>query len=294
MPQTSSHDVGASDLQDVVGRWVRVAGAVLLAVSLACASTAWCAFVTVGGSNFDLQYDDAQLGIQLFGTPTLSGNTVFFTPSSFIAQSLNGAGMQTATADVSFQLVAHDRIVFGQMSLTERGDYLLGGVGSTVSLSGSLSATGDSSGPVVSAPILVGASTPLTMNDGNLNLWRAGAALDISAGLGDVGLLSVTIENTLSASTQPGVSPSAAFIQKKFTGDWLQLRVLPTDEIAVPEPSGSWLLTAGLLSFAALVARRRKWRLSRQSGLPLACLGRRIGSRVGGKGHLTRAHRSNS
>ena len=54
-------------------------------------SSAQAATVKLDGVAFDIYYDDTAL--DLFGTPTLSGDVLYFTPTSFKAESLNGAGV---------------------------------------------------------------------------------------------------------------------------------------------------------------------------------------------------------
>src|ERR1035437_5709972 len=76
------------------------------------------------GATFDIVFDDASFG--LFGTPMLSGSTLFFTPSTFSAKSTNEQ-WTIANSSISFWLEADAGHHLETASLTERGDYgLLG------------------------------------------------------------------------------------------------------------------------------------------------------------------------
>ena len=71
-------------------RWLARA-AIAAAAAIAALPAAQAATVTVTGERFDLVYDDSLVG--LFGTPTLSGTSLFFTPAAFKTQTLNGTGL---------------------------------------------------------------------------------------------------------------------------------------------------------------------------------------------------------
>jgi len=224
--------------------------------------TAHSALVTLSGTNFDLQYDDTLLG--LFGAPTLVGNTFFFTPTNFRAESLNGQGSVSTNSTVSgITLIAKNNYQFTSFALSEFGDYLLDGVGSSVSVHGQLRAF-NLANPVftqTSNNLVVNPLTPLALNDGVNHDWQASALIDgttgvtsgqqnvIQSGASNVGL---TIENRLRAFTQPGgTGVQQAFIEKKFAGTGVTVTVNP-----VPLPPSFALLASGLL-VAVWLSRRR-------------------------------------
>jgi hypothetical protein len=226
----------------------------VLACALACSTAADAALQTITGTSFDVVYDDAALG--LFGTPGLAGNTLFFTRSAFQAQSLNGALTDLETSTINVQLVAKNGFQFGGLQLVERGDYRLDGAGSSVSVGGQLGAfdPNDAVNTYSFSFIQASPGTPLNLNDNTLKPWIAGASLDVSAAPFDVPTtLYVTIQNQLTATTQAGVEPSLAFIQKKFTAAPITLEV-----VAVPAPASLPLVATGLIGpFGSLVRRRR-------------------------------------
>ncbi len=237
-----------------------------LAVTLfAAVGSVHAANQTLVGTNFDVIYNDATLG--LFGAPTLVGDTLFFTPNAFSASSVNGGLLDTSNSTISgIVLVAKNGFQFGAIALGEAGDYRLSGASSFVKVEGRLIAfdTGNSLQTYTPTPIVVSAGTPLTLADGALHDWVASSVVNASSSslpplpgllpltgwLDDAARVGVSIENLLSAYTAPGVNPSEAFIEKKFAG--IQLTVSP-----VPEP-GTWaLMLSGLLVGAAVLRRAR-------------------------------------
>lgn len=241
----------------------RLLGAVLALASGMSAVPAQAALVTLSGSNFDLVYDDALLG--LFGAPTLVGDTFFFTPVNFRAESLNGAGAVTTNSTISgLTLIAKNNYVFGSFLLAEFGDYQLIGGGSTVSVAGQLRAF-DIANPIftqTTSNLAVNPLTPLNLNDGINHDWQASASITgstpvipgqtnvIASGATSVGL---TLENRLTAYTDPsGIGLQQAFIEKKFAGTGITVTVSP-----VPVPPALGLLVAGLAGLSWVGRRRR-------------------------------------
>lgn len=236
-----------------------------------CAAAALCApmapaqsaLVTVIGTNFDLTYDTAQLG--LFSAPTLVGDSIFFTFSTFVAESLNGAGVVSLPSTVNgLVLKAKNGYQFGAFDLAEFGDYKLNGANSSVQVTGQLRAFNVASAVLTQTTnnLAVSGSTPLNINDGALHDWFGTARIDSSTApvLGSFGtnvILSrpeqvvMTIENQLTAYTDSASSGlRQAFIEKKFAG--VQMTVSP-----VPLPPSVALMGAGLCA-VLWVARRRR------------------------------------
>ena len=111
-------------------------GLLLVAVCLSLsAGSATATLVRLNGANFDVEYDDAALGV--FGAPTIGGNVVFFTPTTLKAESLNGNGLVSTTATAAFRIIAQSGFVIGSADLTARGDYRMLGASSQVQVGGS-------------------------------------------------------------------------------------------------------------------------------------------------------------
>jgi hypothetical protein len=246
--------------------------------------------VTVSGTNVDFIYDDSLLG--MYGTPTISGNNLFFSPTQFRSSSLNGTGMSSASATTFIDIHAHDGYSFGSMALTEFGDYKLLGQNSFVNISGEALAI-DKNNPPSAGPLATAffnTSDNLSMRNGALHPWTATTQLDLTDNSWtDTTMVRVTLENMLDSYTstgqcdQPSVTPQRqknhshtrhgrkslpgeiasgsncgaqqAFIEKKFSGLTLDMTSVPP--AAVPLPSSFALFLPGLLYLLGFSARRQ-------------------------------------
>jgi hypothetical protein len=202
------------------------------------ASAASAATILLTGTNFDVQYDDALTG--LYGTPTISGNVIFFTPTTFKAESLNGIGIDTQNGTVNLTIIPKNGFVLGTLNLKEQGDYLLRGANSYVDVDGQTRAR-TITNPLMDtvAPILL--TAPMTLRDGNNHNWEATSSLNLTnLGIQPNQTVIYTIENLLEAYTESSdIGPKRAFIEKKFSG--FSVTVSP-----VPEPGAVISLLAGL------------------------------------------------
>ena len=223
-----------------------VAGVFLLGQTL-CVGTTFAAPVTLSGNAVDFSFDDGLLG--LFGPANVSGDTLYFTPTGFQAKSLNGIGFALANDTVDIKVSAHNGWSFTGMGLTERGDYLLLGAGSTADVAGQIRAF-DVASPLVDLTANIGASAPLTLPGVPTHNWEANAALDLAA-WGDAKVLNVTVENLLLAST--GAASSLAFAEKKFVA------LTPLMALAAPIPEAEIyaMMLAGLGLVGLRTMRRR-------------------------------------
>lgn len=219
------------------------AGILLLGQALSGAALA--ASVTLAGTTVDFTFDDALLG--LFGPASVSGNTLYFTPVNFTAESLNGAGYALTNNTMNIQVTAHQNWMFSSIDLTERGDYLLLGSGSTADVSGQMRVF-DVATPLADVTTSIQAASPLDLVGLPTHNWAAAASLDLSAWT-TTQAVNVTIQNLLLAST--GVTPSLAFVEKKFVG-------LTAVTAPVPEPETYAMMLAGLGLIGMAVVRRRQ------------------------------------
>lgn len=221
------------------------AGMLLMTQTLSGA--AFAASVTLAGNTVDFTFDDALLG--LFGPAGVSGDVLYFTPTGFSAESLNGAGFALTHATVNIQVAARDGWMFSGIGLTERGDYLLLGTGGMADVTGQMRVF-DVARPLVDMTAAIQSAVPLDLAGLPTRNWTAGATLDLSA-WDTARTLNVSIENLLLASTVGG-SPSLAFVEKKFVG-------LAPDMIAVtPVPEAeTWTMMLAGLGLVGWAARRR-------------------------------------
>jgi hypothetical protein len=211
--------------------------------------------VTVSGATVSFTYDSALTG--LFGSPTVVGDSFYFTPITFVAQSYNGAGIVHTSATFNVAVTANAGYALSATTLAEQGDYYAIGSGSEVAVGGKLFVR-DLADPVAS--VTSSSITPdmpladsTTLAGFATSNWTASAGGVLPSGWGPVVGTNVTIQNILLASSSlPG---TAAFIEKKFVG----LTVVTSP---VPEPNNALLLLSSL-GLVWYTARRKKpinWR----------------------------------
>jgi len=224
---------------------------VLLACGALFTAAPNAATVTLYGADVSFTFDDSSL----FGAANVVGNSIFFQPNNFKAESSNGAGAvspgigNTLTVDVEATTIGYDMSSF---LLVEQGDYELSGASSSVSASGRLG--------VASNTTICGLYIPC--NDSNifnvtgldtvgaLTEWNGSTLVDLAdtIGWGSDTSVQLSLQNNLLATTTE--FGDNAMIQKKLGA--IGIEVNP-----VPVPAALWLFGSGLIGIAAF-ARRKK------------------------------------
>lgn len=235
-------------------RMNKLAIAILL-LSQALSGTALAVPVTVAGTSVSFTFDSALSG--LFGAPTVAGDALFFTPTTYKAQSFNGTGFASASQTFNITVNANPGYLLSAVNLSEDGDYYNIGAGSSVAVGGKLYVRDLESPLTPPASSKIKSSVALTnttsMMDFETTDWASHTNIAIPAGWGGAdGIVSgvnVTIENILLASSL--TLGDAAFIEKKFVG--LNVVTAP-----VPEPETYALLLVGLGLVGVAVRRRVK------------------------------------
>ena len=208
-----------------------------LCAGMLATSAANAAIVTQFGTNVKFTYDDSTL----FGTGTVVGNNIFFTPDNFLASSLGGAGPVVVTDFLEIVIEATSPgYTMNKLRLHESGDYFTDGSGASVSA--------DADFEVESNTTLCGGSLcnemnsysagPLANTGGNFAFWQLGGLVDLgdTTGWESDSALTVTLTNSLMADSLS--STDDAFIQKKNGAIGIQV---------VPVPAAVWLFLSGLL-----------------------------------------------
>jgi hypothetical protein len=240
-------------------------------------------FVGTHVTYFNVTEDPTGL-VPLFGTPTLSGDSIAFNPASFAATSAGG-GADSAASTLAFAVIAAPGSRIRDITLDEVGDTTLTGntalgslaTGSQAVASGTLAIQGVDFVPIsaISIPFSLvfspsGGSYFLGTDGGGGPLYHTAfsgsATLDVETILValsvpfEFGATNVSIEwtPTLVALSESG---TASIIGAQgFAATTTTIRVREEDPVPVPEPMSLALTGLGL---AALALRRRRKQTSR-------------------------------
>ncbi|HEX5125598.1 MAG TPA: PEP-CTERM sorting domain-containing protein [Rhodocyclaceae bacterium] len=213
----------------------------IAAVIFAGIASANAAQVRLDGAGFDVIYDSDALG--LFGTPSLLGNTLVFSPTQFSADS-NSLSWNLTNSTVIFTLEADAGYNLGGASLVEQGDYILLGNQAEAFVGGQTRAL-DSRTPQIDTPVgITGASlADLTTHDTVTVNWQATSMQTFAPGATEVHF---TIQDLLAAKASN--VGNLAFVEKKYAG----LTISDFAIAPVPEPQtyAMFLAGLGLIGFA--------------------------------------------
>lgn len=194
--------------------------------------------ITQMGTDVTFTYDETSL----FGMGSVVGNSIFFSPTTFEAESLNGAGAVSAnqTLNITVEVKSGSTFEIAEFQLAEFGDYLLTGSSSSALASGNLRVTSQTTtcGFFACTDSEIFDAGPLT-TVGTLTEWTATAGIDFAdtSGWGTDTSVIAQIQNDLLATSS--VDPSSALVQKKFEG--VGLVVVP-----IPVPAAVWLFGSAL------------------------------------------------
>lgn len=212
---------------------------------LCVSSQSLAAPVTIMGDDLIFTYDDATQ----FGTANVIGNSIFFLPTNFIAQSINGNnGSNTVVfsdyVDVEIQIKPGSTFLIDGFHLFESGDYKLVGAGTSANAEAALtvdSQTQTCGGATLCSMTNTFSSGALTNQSGNLETWNIHGSLDLDNNVNwaDDFHVMLRIENTLYAtSTDTGES---ALVEKKFGTIGVEVMA------DVPVPPAAWLFGSALV-----------------------------------------------
>lgn len=225
-----------------------VAAIGLSAALLSCNALA-VSWQTLTGTNVTYVYDADNMG--LYGTPSLSGNSLIFTPTNFKAVATDGGTVLTSST-INIRAYTNSNYSFSSFNLTELGDYALVGDKSQVSVSGQIRlfdlANPPPAGLQLTDSITPTASLNVTTTLANLQTtnWQANAAIAVPTGWSNG--VNLTIQNILVAHTEQ--LGGLAFVEKKFVGSAVVLT-------PVPEAQTYAMMLVGLGLVGFMVGRKR-------------------------------------
>ena len=213
------------------------------------ANAAQSAIIHLEGDTVDFYYDDAQPGMAAYGDLTVVGDSIFATPTGFLAEASGINGTDTYSSLGTITVVLKSGYTFDYVAVAQQGDYQVVGAGAAVSVVSDLTVE-DSNNASTSETSMMTVSG-LGLNDGLLHEWSSSGAFDLSTATWD-GVLSIdlSLDSLLAASTT--TSAEYALIQNKLTGGGL----ITIETVVVPVPTSFVLFISGLLGLLG-VSRRR-------------------------------------
>ncbi len=235
----------------------RITASILAVVGLAAVAQADTPWVPSSGSGSFFDYINGHnSNSNLFGNPTLVGNSFEFFPSNYIAQSLGGVAA-AATDQINVQLIAHAGQHFSQIQIQEFGTWAITGVASlqdtgTMFITDLINPRPGGQSPVIGSMAYnvlgpVGTPTTMPITTAGSGTWSGLVNINLDALPGPAWTnIMLVFTNTLQASSTG--ANSVGTITKKIV-DGPSIIITP-----FPAPGSGALVAAGCV----MLSRRRR------------------------------------
>lgn len=218
-------------------------------VLLLCANSAQSAVVHLEGNTVDFYYDDAQPGMAAYGELTVVGDSIFATPTDFLAEASGVAGAGSFSSSGTVTVVLKSGYQFDAVAVAQQGDYQLTGTGAGVTVDSDLTVVDSSNVATIETNTMINAG--LGINDGDLHEWSSFGQFDLSTVAWDsVTSIDLNLDTILTASTS--AAGEYALIQNKYVGGGL----ITIETTEVPVPASVWLFVSGFLGLLGVVRRK--------------------------------------
>jgi hypothetical protein len=223
--------------------------AVLACAGAASAQIPWGGGMASGNGSF-FSWANGQNQTNLFGTPTLVGDTFFFTPIAFVANATNGATV-AVTDTFEVDLFVNAGFKFDAIQISEFGDYAITNTGTPVGLSSvdadgllrvdEIGGLGRSDQQSLAFPAL-----PVSSAAATSGLWQGDGMSNLTLLEGSTPFTQIHLKVTNDLIAISGGQGQVAEIRKTVFGGMMAVTIVPTPG------------TLGLLGAAGFLAARRR------------------------------------
>lgn len=200
------------------------------------------------GSGSFFSWANGQNQTNLFGTPFIVGDTFYFTPQNFVANSVDGVP-HSVTDTFEVDLFVHPGFKFDAIQVAEYGDYAITNTATPTGMSsvsaagilevGEIGGLGRSDTQNLAFPAL-----PVQSMAAVSGLWQGDGASNLTLLEGTTPFTQIHLKVTNNLVAISGGQGQAAEIRKTVFGGMMAVTIVPTPGVAAVF-AGAGLLAAG-------------------------------------------------